>query len=172
MTSLRETVLAKLVRARAVLETLQYQSDAPESAIEWQKGYVKAFEEILDVEALTLRRYPRRLTIIPTEIARMLPESSALGQQDAGTITDLSLEGCGLTTAMALAWGERVEIAFTLPERGTPVMLEGWVRRAQKRGEESRVGVEFTGLSEGTAAALQAFLTGPLPAGGAGHRVP
>jgi len=151
--SLREIVLAKLVDARAVLEDLEQHGDMEGSAIEWQKGYVKALEEMLSVDSLNRRRYPRRLIGVPVEIVRK--------QRGKGTIVDVSLVGCGLTTQMPLSVGETVELFFTLPEQETFVRLEGRVGRAQHHHEHSSAALEFTALPEHAAQALQAFLTPP-----------
>ena len=159
--SLRETVLAKLVRARAVLEDLRRRGGSGMDPVEWQKGYVKALEEILDLEGLSLRRYPRRPTSIPAEIARFSPETGAPGPRSAGTITDLSMAGCGLATALALSVGETVTVSFKLPQSSTPATLEGAVRRAQRVDEETRAGVGFKALSERVAKEFQAFLDVP-----------
>lgn len=145
MSSLREAVLANLSHARTVLEDLERQGKVEITAIEWQKGYVKALEETLDLEGLSLRRYPRRPTAIPAEIARILQEQGASGQRGKGTIVDLSVGGCGLATVMELSAGEVIDISFRLPASSTPVALEGWVRRAQRANGEFRAGVEFKG---------------------------
>ena len=162
VTPLRRVVLDKLARARAVLEDLGRQGDESEfTAVEWQKGYVKALEEILDLEGLSLRQHPRRPTAIPTEIARILLEEGAPGQRGKGTVMDVSLGGCRLATAMELSVGEIIELSFTLLELGTPVTLEGSVRRVQRVGEELTAGVEFKRFLEGVAEAFQAFLALP-----------
>lgn len=159
--SLREAVLAKLVRARAVLEDLGRQGASGMDVLEWQKGYVKALEEILDLEGLSLRRYRRRPASIPAEIARISPETGAPGPRSAGTITDLSMGGCGLATALALSVGETVRVSFRLPQSPTPVTLEGAVRRAQRVGEETRAGVQFKALPERVGREFQTFLAVP-----------
>lgn len=141
--SLREALLAKLAHARTVLVDLERQASVEITAIEWQKGYVKALEEALDLEDVSLRRYPRRLTSIPTEIVRILPETGAPWPHEKGTIIDLSVGGCGLTTALELSVGEAIALFFKLPESGMPVTVEAWVRRAQRVGEEIAAEVEF-----------------------------
>lgn len=156
--SLREAVLTKLLRARATLEDLGRQGAPGMSATEWQKGYVKALEEVLDIDGLTLRRYPRRVTEIPMEIARMSADTGAPGPRSDGTITDLSMGGCRLATAMALSVGEVITVSFRLPKSATPVTLEGQVRRAQRVGEETKAGVQFKALPERVAKEFQAFL--------------
>lgn len=163
---LRETVLAKLVRARAVLDDLRRRGGSGLDDMEWQKGYVKALEEILDLEGLSLRRFPRRPTSIPAEIARISPETGAPGPRSAGTITDLSMAGCGLATALALSVGETVTVSFKLPQSPTPVTLEGAVRRAQRVDEETRAGVEFKTLPERVTKEFQAFLDVPVAMNG------
>lgn len=163
---LRETVLAKLVRARAVLDDLRRRGGSGLDDMEWQKGYVKALEEILDLEGLSLRRFPRRPTSIPAEIARFSPETGAPGPRSAGTITDLSMAGCGLATALALSVGETVTVSFKLPQSPTPVTLEGAVRRAQRVDEETRAGVEFKTLPERVTKEFQAFLDVPVAVNG------
>ncbi|MBI4608122.1 MAG: PilZ domain-containing protein [Candidatus Rokubacteria bacterium] len=157
MTPLREAVLAKLVRARTGLDELRRYGDPDMGAMEWQKGYIKALEEALDLEGLTLRRYPRRPTSIPVEIGR------GSGEAGKGTIMDVSAGGCALATPLALSVGELVRLVFTLPEPPTPFALEGWVRRAQRTGEEVGAGVEFAAVPAEMREALEAFLALPQP---------
>lgn len=147
--SLREAVLAKLVDARAVLEKLGPQVEAGSSARDWHRGYVKALEEVLDLQGLTLRRYPRWQTDIRTKIARMVPKKGAYGQ-----IADLSVGGCRLITPMELSVGAVIGLAFRLPERSTIVTLHGLVCRTQRVDEEYMVAVEFIGLPESIAEML------------------
>lgn len=128
---------------------MQQQGSVELTAVEWQKGYVKALEEVLDLEGISLRRYPRRHTAIPVEIERILPETGAPGPRGMGTIVDLSAGGCGLTTTMELSVSEAITLSFTLPESGMQVAVEASVRRVQRvAGEiaaevEFRVGAEF-----------------------------
>ncbi|MFQ5899708.1 MAG: PilZ domain-containing protein [Candidatus Methylomirabilia bacterium] len=124
------------------------------TTMEWQKGYVRALEDVLDLEGLSLRRHPRADTNIPTQIARMGPKRGASGQ-----IVDLSVGGCRLVTAMELSEGDIVELSFKLPERSTIVTLEGVVRRALRIDEGCRAGVEFVGLTEDIAEALGIAVT-------------
>lgn len=131
--------------------------------MEWQKGYMKALEEVLDLEGLSLRRHQRRPTAVPAEIAQIFPETAGPGRRGEGTITDLSISGCALATAMTLSAGDIIQLSFKLPETGTPVTLEGLIRRAPRVGEEVRAGVEFKALAADVARALQALLDLPLP---------
>jgi hypothetical protein len=160
VTSLREIVLGKLVQGRAVLEELLRGDDWESSAIEWQKGYVKALEEVLDLEGLSLRRFPRRLTVIPARVVR--PDKG--GQIGDGTIVDLSAGGCRLATTMDITKGEVVEVTFTLPRGEAPLRLEGWVRRAQWVEQELRVGLEFKDPPPSVFETLQAFCAPEGPA--------
>ncbi|MFQ5899080.1 MAG: hypothetical protein ACE5JN_12665 [Candidatus Methylomirabilia bacterium] len=50
--SLIEAMRAKLGDERAILETLARRVDSGPTAIEWQKGYVKALQEICDLEGI------------------------------------------------------------------------------------------------------------------------
>lgn len=143
VTAVRQGVLTMLSHAWETLVTMRQRGGVELTAIEWQKGYVKALEEILDLEGVSLRRYPRRPTAIPAEIARILPETGAPGPRGDGTIVDLSVAGCGLATAMELSVNETIALSFRLPESSTPVTLDGWVRRAQLLNGKFRVGVEF-----------------------------
>lgn len=153
MTSLREPVLAKLKTARSVLEDLLRGDDWESSAIEWQKGYVKALEEVLDLEGLSLRQFPRRMTVIPTTVVR--PDKG--GQSGEGTIVDLSAGGCRLATVMELTMGEVVRMSFGLPRASATLTVEGWVRRAQWVEQEMRAGLEFKDLPKDVFETLQAF---------------
>lgn len=159
MISLREPVLAKLKQARSVLEELLRGDDWESSAIEWQKGYVKALEEVLDLEGLSLRRFTRRLTVIPAVLVR--PDKG--GQSGEGTIVDLSAGGCRVATALALGGGEIVQMSFSLPRAAEPLRLEAWVRRPQWVEQEMRAGLEFKDLPKDVFDTLQAFCG---PAGG------
>jgi hypothetical protein len=160
MTSFREAVLAKLSRARTTLAELR-RTGEPAAAIEWQTGYVRALEEILDLEGLSLRRHPRRRTAIHTAITRPLLANGSSGQRGDGTIVDLSVGGCGLATLMELSAGEIIELSFVLPGTTTFVTLAGWVRRAQRIDREVRAGVEFKPLPERVVELLQAFCAAP-----------
>lgn len=143
MSAVREAMLAKLARAREILTDLERQPGVEFTAIERQKRYVKALEEVFDLESVSLRRYLRRPTSIPAEIARIPLEPEAAGQRGKGTIVDLSLGGRGLVTGMELSVGESIELAFTLPESGTPVRVKGELRHAKRLDGEFRVGVAF-----------------------------
>ncbi len=153
MTSLRGPVLAKLKQARSVLGELLRGDDWESSAIEWQKGYVKALEEVLDLEGLSLRRFPRRLTVIPAVVVR--PDKG--GQSGEGTIVDLSAGGCRMATPLELSGGEIVQMSFSLPRATEPLELEAWVRRAQWVEQEMRVGLEFKDLPKDVFDTLEAF---------------
>ncbi|MFQ5960908.1 MAG: PilZ domain-containing protein [Candidatus Methylomirabilales bacterium] len=148
LTALRAAVRAKLVHARAVLEQLRRQVESP-TAIEWQKGYVKALEDVLDLDGVSLRRHPRWETDTPVQIARMVPQQGSSGQ-----LVDLSVGGCRLVTAMDLSAGDIIQLSFKPPERSMIVTLEGAVHRVLRVDDEYRAGVEFVGLPEHTAEAL------------------
>jgi len=163
MSSLREILLAKLARSRAVLEDLGRQGESGFSAMEWQKGYVKALQEVLDLDGLSLRRFPRQSTAIPAAVARLRPGDGSSGARSDATIVDLSLGGCGLATAMELETGDGAEISFRLPGRNVSVTVGGVVRRAARVGEVVRAGVEFAGIPDQVLAALEAFLAVPVP---------
>jgi len=159
MTSLREPILLKLKQARAVLNDLLRHDDGESTAVEWQKGYVKALEEILDLQGLSLRRFPRRHTLIE---ASARSEKQIDGQWDDVTIVDLSEGGCRLATPVKLAVGEVIQIAFTLPGLRTDLKLDGKVRNVVAVDDEIRAGVEFTNTPPETLATLKEFC-GPRP---------
>jgi len=144
-TSLREALLAKRALARAVLHDMARQPLLEPTAVEWQKGYVKALEESLDLEGISLRRHPRRPTDVPAEIVRVPPEGEGVPQSGKGAIVDLSVGGCGLATVMELSGGDVIELSFRLPASGTPIVQEGSVRRIQPLNGNFKVGVEFKG---------------------------
>ncbi len=158
VTSIREAVLAKWAHARAALRELRQARQARPTAMEWQNGYVKALEEILELDGLSLRRYPRRSVTIRTKIARVLPEPRTPEEQREGTITDLSVGGCGLATAIELSVGELIRLSVRFPQGRRIVTLDGWVRRFEVVGAGLQAGVEFKELPERIAGALQAFL--------------
>jgi len=164
MTSLREVLLAKLAQTRASLEYLGRQGESAFTALEWQKGYAKALEEVLDLDGLSLRRFPRRPTAIPATIARFHRGAPA-AERGEGTIVDLSTGGCGLATALEIAAGERIEISFRLPGRNAGVSLEGVARRAARVGEVVRAGVEFVKVPDHVLVALETFLAVPVAVG-------
>lgn len=154
MTSLREPILVKLKQARAVLNDLLRHDDGESTAVEWQKGYVKALEEILDLQGLSLRRFPRRNTLIE---ASARSEKQADGRWDDVTIVDLSEGGCRIATPVKLGIGETVQIAFTLPGLKVDLKVDGRIRNVQPVDDEFRAGVEFTNTPEETLATLKAF---------------
>lgn len=151
MSDLREGVLAKLARARAVLETSRHRGDVQLTAIEWQKGYVRALEEILELDGFSLRRHPRRRTRNPVAITRNA------GQRGEGTIEDVSVGGCRLATTMGLAVGESIALSFSLPGTNANVTLKGQVRRSEQTDGNFTAGVEFQGLPEDIAGPLRRF---------------
>jgi hypothetical protein len=154
MTSLREPILVKLKQARAVLSDLQRHDDGESTAVEWQKGYVKALEEILDLQGLSLRRFPRRHTLIE---ASARTEKQRDAQWHDVTIVDLSEGGCRLATPARLSVGESIQIAFTLPGVKGELKLDGEVRNVLPVDDEFRAGVQFTNTSEDAVAILKAF---------------
>lgn len=159
MTPLRESVLAKLKTARSALDDLFRQDDAESSAIEWQKGYAKALEEVLDLEGLSLRRSPRRATALRATVVRA--DKEHLGERGEGTILDLSEGGCRLATAIEPGAGEVLELTFRLSAADPPMKLQGWVRRVQPADGELRVGVEFKDVAEDAALSLRDFCARP-----------
>lgn len=152
--TLREAVLAKLGPAKAALDVMLRQGVSEITGIEWQKGYVKALEEILDVDRVTLRRHTRHHTAISAQVVHP--------QYGAATIADISLGGCGLITALPLTMGDMVELSCTFPNQTTPVTLAGRLVRVERHGNQSWAGVEFSQLSQATLFALPAFLTQAL----------
>lgn len=154
MTSLREPILAKLKQARAVLGDLLRHDDGESTAVEWQKGYVKALEEILDLQGLSLRRFPRRHTLIE---ASARSEKQPDGPWDDVTIVDLSESGCRLATPRRLPVGEGVQIAFTLPGVKGELKVDGRIRNVLPVDDEFRTGVEFTNTPEDVLATLKEF---------------
>ena len=154
MTSLREPILIKLKQARGVLNDLLRHDDGESTAVEWQKGYVKALEEILDLQGLSLRQFPRRHTLIE---ASAHSEKQPDGQWDDVTIVDLSEGGCRLATPVRLSIGESVQLAFTLPGLKTDLKLDGRVRNVVPVDDEFRSGVEFTNMSADGLATLKEF---------------
>jgi hypothetical protein len=158
MTSLREPILAKLKQARAVLSDLLRHDDGESTAVEWQKGYVKALEEVLDLQGLSLRRFPRRHTLIE---ASARSEKQGDAQWDDVTIVDLSEGGCRLATPRRLSIGEAVQIAFTLPGVKKDLKLDGRVRNVMPVDDEFRAGVEFADAPEDALAILREFCAPP-----------
>ncbi|MFQ5932066.1 MAG: PilZ domain-containing protein [Nitrospiraceae bacterium] len=144
-----EAVLTKLVQAWAAFEKLAPQLETDSPATEWQKGYVRALEEMLDLQSLTLRRYPRWQANVPTNIARMVPKQEASGQ-----IVDLSVGGCRLIAPLELSVGAIIKVSFNHPEWSTIVTLHGLVCRTERIGEEYIAGVAFLGLPEDIGRAL------------------
>lgn len=147
----REAALAKLAAARRTLRDLR-----DREAIEWQRGYIKAFEEMLAVEGLSVRRSLRRGTDIPVEIA---PRSAA--QRGNGTITELGATGCRLTTPLALTDGDLLELSLRLHGLVVPITFDAVVLRATRAGEHTTGALEFRELTLAAADALAAFLARP-----------
>ena len=154
MTSLREPILAKLKQARAVLADLLGHDDGESTAVEWQKGYVKALEEILDLQGLSLRLFPRRHTLIE---ASARSEKQTDDRWNDVTIVDLSEGGCRFATPVRLTVGESVQLAFTLPGVKGDLKLDGRIRNVQGVDDEFRAGVEFTNTSQEAQATLKEF---------------
>jgi len=159
VSGLRKAILGKLTRARATIETLRQQGGTL-TALEWEKGYAKALEEVLDFDSLNLRRHPRRPTSIPTGIVR-IEEEHPHGRTLDGTVLDLSVGGARVATPMGLREGDLIELAFRLPGNGGIVALRGAVLRVEHGAETLAVGVEFRGVPEGIRAVLQAFCSSP-----------
>lgn len=159
MSGLRKAILGKLTRARATIETLRQQGGTL-TALEWEKGYAKALEEVLDFDSLNLRRHPRRPTSIPTGIVR-IEEERPHGRTLDGTVLDLSVGGARVTTPMGLREGDLIELAFRLPGNGGTVALRGQVLRIEHGAETLAVGVEFREVPEGIREVLQAFCSPP-----------
>ncbi|MFQ5830640.1 MAG: PilZ domain-containing protein [Candidatus Methylomirabilia bacterium] len=160
-TSLREVLVAKLAHARALLENLARQGESGSTALEWQKGYAKALEEVLGLEGFSQRSYPRRATAISAEITRIPPAEGVPEQSGEAAIMDLSAGGCHLVTAMELSPGESIALTFALPVGSAVVAVQGRVRRTERRAEQLWVGVEFGGLPEGIVEVIQAFCVPP-----------
>jgi len=139
--SAREALLATLKNARATLAEMEQQAGVDRAALQWHRGYVKAVEEMLDLEAISLRRHRRRSVFIAADV-RGIPEDAA-SAWEKGTVISLSRSGAELVTRVALSVGARIELAFILPGGATPVRHDGWVRRLRRAGEETRVGIEF-----------------------------
>lgn len=141
--SAREAVLATLKNARATLAEMEQQAGVDRAALEWHRGYVKAVEEMLDLEAISLRRHRRRSVFIAADVRAVPADTGHVGPWAKGTIIYLSRGDTDLVTKLDLSIGARIELAFTLPGGGMPVRRDGWVRRVQRAGGEIRVGVEF-----------------------------
>ena len=122
------------------------------------EGVLKALEEIIELQGITLRQHPPRQVFISVDIARILSETGVPGQSGKGTLTSFSLGGCGLTTSMALAVGDIIQFSFTIPEGNGPVTLTACVRRTQRGDDGILAGAEFIGLSVDTAESLLTFL--------------
>lgn len=159
MSGLRKAVLDKLTRARVTIETLRQQGGTL-TALEWEKGYARALEEVLDFEGLNLRRHPRRRTSIPSRIVRIAEKRPPERTQE-GTVLDLSVGGARVTTPMGLGEGDLIDLAFRLPGNGGTVALRGQVLRVEHGAETVTVGVEFREVPEGIQEVLQAFCSPP-----------
>jgi len=140
--SAREALLATLKNAPATLAEMEQQAGVDRAALQWHRGYVKAVEEMLDLEAISLRRHRRRSVFIAADV-RAIPEDAVPAAWGRGTVISLSRSGAELVTRVALSVGARIELAFILPGGATPVRHDGWVRRLRRAGEETRVGIEF-----------------------------
>lgn len=153
---LRDAVLQKLAQARATIQEILKRGEVELTALEWEKGYAKALEEVLGLEGLSLRQHPRRVTSIPARIVRIGDREQA----GEGMILDLSEGGCRLATPIELPVGEIVEIAFLLPRTTS---LNGRVLRIEREGDTPHLGVEFQEVPEDVRKALRAFCAGETP---------
>ena len=140
--SAREALLATLKNAHATLAEMEQQAGVDRAALEWHRGYVKAVEEMLDLEAISLRRHRRRSVFIAADLRAVPGDTGPAGPWATGTIIYLSRGGCDLVSRVDASVGARVELAFTFPA-GAPARRDGWVRRVQRAGEETRIGIEF-----------------------------
>ncbi|MBI2461075.1 MAG: PilZ domain-containing protein [Candidatus Rokubacteria bacterium] len=160
---IRPLLFEKLAEVRTIIERLGQQGEVGRAPLEWEKGYARALEDMLALKGISLRRSPRRTTMIAAEIARKLAAPGA-PPSESGTITDLSLDGCSLATMMEVAVGDLVVLTFTLPEPFVTVRVEGWVRRADRIDGTLAVGVEFMEPPEEVSGALKRFLDAALEA--------
>jgi len=151
--SARDAALAKLARARTALRQLRDREE-----IEWQRGYIKALEEMLAVQGLSARASRRVATSIPVEIAR--PGTPTRG---TGTISELSTAGCRLTTALALADRDLVELSFHLPGVVQPIVASAAVVRSTRIEDLTTTVFAFRDLTLAVADALAGFLARPQP---------
>lgn len=158
--ALRQAVLRKLAEARATIEELQKHGEVELTALEWEKGYARALEEVLGLEGLSLRRFPRRVTSIAARIVRSRQREEGPREAGEGTILGLSEGGCRLATRMGLAVGEIVEISFPLPRM---ISLKGCVLRIEETGDVPHLGVEFQEVPEDVRKALRDFCAAGTP---------
>lgn len=161
MGALRQAVLEKLARARATVDKLHGEGQGVElTAIEWEKGYIRALEEVLALEGVSLRRHPRRVTSLPAWITRTHggPGRPQTGQ---GTILDLSVGGCRLATRVELSVGDTLEISFRLPGDDKVLAPRGRVLRLELLTDTPSAGVEFQELPAEIQEVLRVFCAAP-----------
>lgn len=162
MSALRQAIMEKLARARVTVDKLHQEGGGVElTALEWEKGYAKALEEVLALEGISLRRHPRRLTSIPAGIIRVGRGPGDLGERGEGTILDLSAGGCRLATRMDLSVGDRIELSLRLPGSDSGIWASGQVLRLELRPEVPHAGVEFKDLPDAVQELLKAFCAAP-----------
>ncbi len=161
MKALRKAIFDRLTHTRATVAKLCQEGDVSLTALEWEKGYARALEDILGLPGVTIRRYPRRATSIQMRIVRDHRAGSILGLSVEGTILDLSAGGCRIATPFKLPVGEVIALSFRLPETDRKIALKGRVVRSELVDETPQAGIEFRRAPVAIREALLAYCATP-----------
>jgi uncharacterized protein (TIGR02266 family) len=82
-------------------------------------------------------------------------EVEVQGRSFVAVVRNVSAGGMQIYTAHPAATGERLQLAFTLPDSEKPLRVRAAVRNVLP---DSAMGVQFEGLSAEDAAAIRAFV--------------
>ena len=94
------------------------------------------------------RAHPRIHVVAKVEV-------EAQGRSFVAVVRNVSAGGMQIYTANPAAPGDRLQLAFTLPESARPLRVRAVVRNVLP---DSAMGVQFEGLSSEEAAAIRAYV--------------
>lgn len=164
MNTVRHAILEWLATSLANVDKLHRQGGTI-ADLKWQQGFQAALKGLLELEGVDIRGNPRRPTALPSDIVRTREAPDAPGRTGEGTIMDLSVGGCRLSTPLELAVGEVTELSFRLPSTDKVITLRASVRTVERAFETLQVGNEFQGMPEDIRQVLQKFCAGSESSG-------
>lgn len=159
LNAVRHAILEWLAVSRANVDKLHRQGGTI-ADLKWQQGFQAALKGLLELEGVDIRRNPRRSTALPSEIVLRREAPGAPGRTGEGTIMDLSVGGCRVTTPLELAVGEITELSFRVPSSDKIITVKATVRGVERTHETRHVGNEFQDVPEDICQVLQEFCAG------------
>lgn len=102
----------------------------------------------MEAERKERRAHPRIHVVAKVEV-------EAQGRSFVAVVRNVSAGGMQIYTANPAAPGDRLQLAFTLPESERPLRVRAVVRNVLP---DSAMGVQFEGLSAEEAAAIRAYV--------------